>query len=59
MAFPFRHLNEFTVSKDPLAEPVGAAVMEDNHLGRRAPTSPVFLYHSRWDELIPFATATQ
>jgi hypothetical protein len=54
--FPFRHLNEFTVSPDPLSEPVAAAVMDANHLGRQAPTAPVFLYHSVFDELIPFPT---
>jgi hypothetical protein len=55
--FPFRHLNEFTVSKDPLSEPVAVTVMEANHLGRLTPKAPVFLYHSVLDELIPFATA--
>jgi hypothetical protein len=56
-SYPFRHLNEFTVSKDPLSEPVAVTVMEANHLGRLTPKAPVFLYHSVNDELIPFATA--
>jgi hypothetical protein len=56
-AFPFRHLNEFTTSKDPIAEPVAKAVLELNHLGRTTPTAPVFLYHSIFDELIPFRSA--
>jgi len=55
-SFPFRHLNEFTVSADPLSQPVAVAVMEANHLGRQTPTAPVFLYHSIFDELIPFDT---
>jgi hypothetical protein len=55
-AFPFRRLNEFTTSKDPLAEPVAETVLELNHLGRQTPTAPVFLYHSIFDELIPFAS---
>lgn len=55
--FPFRHLDEFTVSADPLSEPVAVAVMDANHLGRQTPTAPVFLYHSILDELIPFPTA--
>ena len=55
--FPYRHLNEFTTSKEPLAEPVARAVLETNHLGRLTPKAPVFLYHSVWDELIPFASA--
>src|SRR5207237_1235757 len=49
-------LNEFTTSQDPLAEPVAVQVMEDNHLGRLAPKAPVLLYHSLFDELIPYAT---
>lgn len=56
-AFPFRRLNEFTVSQEPLTEPVARAVLEDNHLGRLTPSAPVFLYHSVWDELIPFSSA--
>jgi hypothetical protein len=58
-AFPFRRLNEFTESNDPLSEPVAITVMETNHLGRVAPSAPVFLYHSILDELIPFATALE
>jgi hypothetical protein len=56
-AFPFRHLNEFTTSKDPLAEPVARAVLETNDLGQLPPRAPVFLFHSVWDELIPFTSA--
>jgi len=56
-AFPFRRLNEFTTSPDPLAEPVTKVVLELNHLGRQTPKAPVFLYHSVFDELIPFASA--
>jgi hypothetical protein len=55
--FPFRHLNEFTESQDPLAQPVAVEVMGLNHLGDLTPTAPVFLYHSIFDELIPFPTA--
>ena len=58
-AYPFRRLNEFTQSKDPLSEPVAVAVMETNHLGRGTPSAPVFLYHSILDELIPFPTAQE
>jgi len=55
-SFPFRHLNEFTTSKEPMSEPLARRVLELNHLGRRAPKAPVFLYHSVLDELIPFRT---
>jgi hypothetical protein len=58
-AFPFRRLNEFTHSADPLSEPLAETVMGANHLGRQAPKAPVFLYHSVLDELIPFPTAQQ
>jgi hypothetical protein len=57
--FPFRRLNEFTHSQDPLSEPVAKTVMEANHLGRLTPKAPVFLYHSIFDELIPFPSAQQ
>ena len=57
--FPFRRLNEFTHSQDPLSEPVARTVMELNHLGRLTPQAPVFLYHSILDELIPFPSAQQ
>jgi hypothetical protein len=59
MAFPFRRLNEFTHSADPLSEPVSKWVVAENDLGEPAPTAPVFLYHSVMDELIPFATAVE
>ena len=55
--FPFRRLSEFTTSSDPLSEPQAQAVLELNHLGRQTPAAPVFLYHSVFDELIPFRTA--
>ena len=45
-AFPFRRLNKFTHSPDPLSEPVAVEAMKLNHLGRSAPGAPVFLYHS-------------
>lgn len=59
MRYPFQHLADYTVSPDPLSEPVAKAVMEENHLGRTAPAAPVYLFHSVFDELIPFATAKQ
>ncbi|MGH9040461.1 MAG: lipase family protein [Acidimicrobiia bacterium] len=58
-SFPFRRLNEFTHSADPLSEPVAVEVMERNHLGRQAPGAPVFLFHSLFDELIPHGVARQ
>jgi hypothetical protein len=54
-----RHLNEFTVSQDPLAEPVAQTVLADNALGNRAPTTPVFLFHAYFDQLIPVEVGRQ
>jgi pimeloyl-ACP methyl ester carboxylesterase len=54
-----RHLNEFTVSPNPLAEPVAQSVLADNALGTRAPTTPVFLFHAYFDQLIPVAVGRQ
>jgi hypothetical protein len=54
-SFAFRRLNEFTTVPDPLAEPVVAGVLAANMLGKVTPTAPVYLYHSVFDELIPFA----
>ncbi|HEV7759051.1 MAG TPA: lipase family protein [Acidimicrobiales bacterium] len=57
IAFPFRHLNEFTTSSDPLNDPVVAAVLAENTLGGARPSAPVYLYHSVFDELIPYDSA--
>lgn len=51
----FRRLNEFTVSPDPLNEPVAVEVLNHNDLRNRVPAAPVYLYHSAFDELIPYA----
>jgi hypothetical protein len=57
IAFPFRHLNEFTTPPDPLNDPVVAAVLAENTLGGARPGAPVYLYHSVFDELIPYDSA--
>jgi hypothetical protein len=57
LAFPFRRLNEFTTVPDPLDDPRVAPVLADNKLGSAAPTAPVYLYHSVFDELIPYSSA--
>lgn len=57
LLFPFRRLSEFTNSPDPLNEPVALAVLADNRLGFEAPTAPIYIYHSIFDELIPYSTA--
>jgi hypothetical protein len=51
----FRRLAEFTTVADPLNAPVAADVLNRNDLGQHVPAAPVYLYHSAFDELIPFA----
>jgi pimeloyl-ACP methyl ester carboxylesterase len=57
--YPFRRLNEFTTSTDPLSEPVVQEVLALNHMGSDAPTAPVYLYHSLFDQLVPHASAQE
>jgi hypothetical protein len=57
IAYPFRRLDEFTTVPDPLDHPAVAPVLADNKLGSAAPTAPVYLYHSIFDELIPYHSA--
>ncbi|MPZ86210.1 MAG: hypothetical protein GEV28_39900 [Actinophytocola sp.] len=56
-ALAFRRLDEFTTTPNPLADPVVARVLAENHLGQVTPTAPTYLYHSVFDELIPFSSA--
>jgi secretory lipase len=58
ISYPFRRLNEFTTSPDPLGTPVAQAVLNDNEMGGARPSAPVYLYHSLFDQLIPYASAT-
>jgi len=57
IAFPFRRLAEFTTVPNPLDHPVVAPVLAANKLGSAAPTAPTYLYHSIFDELIPYQSA--
>ncbi|WP_436501132.1 lipase family protein [Actinokineospora sp. HUAS TT18] len=53
--YPFRRIAQYTNSPDPLNEPVAKQVLALNRMGTQAPTAPVYLYHSKFDELIPWA----
>lgn len=53
--FAFRRLAEFTTVSDPLSHPTVAGVLSKIELGKVTPSAPVYLYHSRFDELIPYA----
>ncbi|RZS38884.1 secretory lipase [Herbihabitans rhizosphaerae] len=55
--YPFRKIAEFTTSPDPLNEPVAKQVLALNTMGSKAPTAPVYLYHSLFDELVPHKSA--
>jgi pimeloyl-ACP methyl ester carboxylesterase len=57
LSYPFRRLNEFTTPPDPLGTPVAQTVLNDNEMGGARPSAPVYLYHSRFDQLIPYASA--
>jgi hypothetical protein len=59
VALAGRRLNEFTVSPDPLATPVARSVLADNALGSTAPRTPVFLFHTYFDQLIPVGVGRQ
>jgi len=59
VALAGRRLSEFTVSADPLAEPVAQSVLADNALGGQVPSTPVFLFHAYFDELIPVDVGRQ
>ncbi|CAN5521939.1 hypothetical protein BH20ACT2_BH20ACT2_12030 [soil metagenome] len=53
--YPFRRLAEFTISADPINEPVAQAVLADLRMGSEAPTAPVHLWHGQLDQLVPFS----
>lgn len=57
--YPFKKINSYTTSKDPLNEPVAKQVLALNTMGSDAPEAPVYLYHSRFDQLIPHASAAK
>ena len=50
----FKRIADFTDSRDPLNEPVAREVLALNRMGSNAPTAPVYIYHSLFDELIPW-----
>lgn len=59
IGYPFRRLADYSDSPDPLSEPVVRGVLAHNKMGTRGPTAPVYLYHSLFDELIPYASARE
>lgn len=55
----FKRLRDHTTVPDPLNDPLVVGVFEQNKMGvgTNAPKTPTYLYHSAFDELIPYATA--
>ncbi|MEV8377771.1 lipase family protein [Kribbella sp. NPDC056861] len=53
--YAFHSVKQYSDSADPLAEPVAQQVLAINKMGSTGPKAPVYLYHSKFDELIPWA----
>lgn len=56
--YAFKSVKSYSDSPDPLAEPIAQQVLRLNRMGDLAPTAPVYLYHSKFDELIPWQAAS-
>lgn len=55
---PFDSVKKYSDSADPLREPVAQGVLSELKMGGDlAPTAPVYLWHSRNDQLIPYRVA--
>lgn len=55
----FASVKDFSDHPDPLRSPVAQAVLADNKLGANAPGAPYYLWHSKFDQLIPWSSAQQ
>jgi hypothetical protein len=53
--YAFQSVKQYSDSADPLSEPIAREVMGQNKMGANAPKAPVYLYHSKFDELIPWS----
>ncbi|WP_328330936.1 lipase family protein [Kribbella sp. NBC_00382] len=53
--YTFQSVKQYSDSPDPLSEPIARQVLTTNKMGANAPKAPVYLYHSKFDELIPWA----
>ncbi|MEV0461591.1 lipase family protein [Nocardia tengchongensis] len=56
---PFLNITGMIDSPDPLREPAVQAMLEDTRLGKRLPDMPLFVWHSRWDEILPLPATDQ
>lgn len=55
----FGSVKQYSDHPDPLRSPVAQAVLLDNKMGALAPAAPYYLWHAKWDELIPHASAVE
>ncbi|MEU6579245.1 lipase family protein [Nocardia sp. NPDC046763] len=56
---PFLNITGLINSTDPLQEPAVQAMLEDTRLGKSLPDMPLFIWHSRWDEILPLPSTNQ
>lgn len=55
--YAFDTIEQYTTSDNPLSEPLASKILARNTMGRHAPEAPVYMYHSYFDELVPYSTA--
>ncbi|WP_020389142.1 lipase family protein [Kribbella catacumbae] len=53
--YAFHSVKQYSDSPDPLGEPIAQQVLTINKMGSSGPKAPVYLYHSKFDELIPWS----
>lgn len=57
---PFLNLKGFLRGEgDPLHHPVVAAMLDDTKLGKTVPDVPMYIWHSRWDEILPLGSTEE
>ncbi|MEV6274410.1 lipase family protein [Nocardia sp. NPDC051832] len=61
MLLPFIDLKGllWSAAGDPMRNPAVQRVMEETRLGKTVPDMPMFIWHSRWDEILPLGSANQ
>ena len=59
LRLPFASVKQYSDDPDPLRSPVAQAVLADNKMGALAPAAPYLLWHAKFDELIPHASAVE
>lgn len=55
----FKRMADLSKVPDPLVLPRIQKVLWKNHLGKRTPAAPLYIYHAILDELIPIATVDE